>query len=263
MSSSGSTSVVSYALRALPEEATLSGSVINVGPTATTLAIKCFGGNSIMCAPRKDITYTITIGPWALPTPPSEASTGVMDLLYTIPVSPPEVVSEHCEIASTLTPKICTTTGDPLAVEPNWTPSGTSTSTVTESAQTEGWAPASVTPITITAGLEKLKGHASPGSGSVASTSSGSASATSSLSSQAAGSEATTQSASVAMTGSEASNSAIATSAPSLTFASQSTASSTTASVSTSSHSGVATRVYGVGSGTMGLIGLVAAFVIR
>ncbi|KAF2150429.1 hypothetical protein K461DRAFT_280438 [Myriangium duriaei CBS 260.36] len=220
---SQSTGVVTYRLIGLNSLEAYHASVISANPTATALQLNCAPKDGGEC---NIPTATLTFGPWAQATPPSDASTGVYDLIVTMAAetatgssAAQATFKAHCSITSTSVPSVCTQTEF----------DGSASSSVDISTNTETVYAASQVPITITAGYEKLAAASS----TVASSSHASAS------------------------GSSASSTASATSG------SSSVSSSGTSAAATASHTGAASNVYGASMGNVGLLSLVAAFLFR
>ncbi|GAM83700.1 hypothetical protein ANO11243_016890 [Dothideomycetidae sp. 11243] len=77
--------VVTYPYIEGESDQTLYASVVGANPTATTLVIECFSGDY---CPYSNATYTY--GPWAQITPPPDASTGVFDMRFTTTYGEPD-----------------------------------------------------------------------------------------------------------------------------------------------------------------------------
>jgi len=108
------TSVVNYAVWGFDSSESIYGSFVGAKATATTIAIDmCPVGGSPGCSSSSAL---ITVGPWAMPTPPPEASTGVYDMTVSYPIQATEEIASlaasqsgnkyetftaHCEITST------------------------------------------------------------------------------------------------------------------------------------------------------------------
>jgi hypothetical protein len=139
--------------------------ILGANPTATTILLNCPPGtDSDDCGTYNE---TITIGPWAMATPPPDATSGVYDLLVTEDTE--FYYSQHCDMSKAV-PVDCTTTN--LGGNDDGSP----TATFTNVQSTDSLFAWTYLPVTITAGLDKLAaaasatGSTSLSSGSVATT---------------------------------------------------------------------------------------------
>ncbi|GAM87068.1 hypothetical protein ANO11243_050890 [Dothideomycetidae sp. 11243] len=229
------TTVVTYVLLAVDTQISHTGSVINADATATSLFIGCSSGFTGFCTHN----YTLIFGPWAQPTPPPDASTGVYEYLQTIPAWTTEGSSTitngemstynvYCDLTSTTLAAKCTTT-DINDVAYYGTQSYPQIETFTDPLINGIFAPRLV-PITITAGYEKLASLTSSGTAPTASSSSLASSTATSIA---------TSSGPSGNTG------------------------SVTSSSSSHASTGAASHLYPINVGTLGLFGLVVAFLTR
>ncbi|KAF2156496.1 hypothetical protein K461DRAFT_265875 [Myriangium duriaei CBS 260.36] len=170
-------SVVSWNLPGGVDNSTTSytywGSVISANPTATTVAISC--------TPCLDLNPTMTFGPWAQITPPPNvAATGAYDAVITFPILDSnfsatghgssfavstetnadgkpamQTFSVHCDMVSTTVAAACTEKYFGAAPAEN--------SSTTSSTSLSSQYGISLTPVTITAGLDKLASITSTG----------------------------------------------------------------------------------------------------
>lgn len=158
---------------------TLVADVLAADATATTFLLNCPSGtDSNDCGTYNE---TVVVGPWAKPTPPPAASTGVYDL--EINMGSEWFFHLHCDMSSTV-PVDCTTTN--LGGNDDGSPTATFTSIATDDSNL-GWAYA---PITITSGLELLaSATAAAESGSAVSSGATSTDSTTALSGTASGTQ--------------------------------------------------------------------------
>ncbi|GAM87072.1 hypothetical protein ANO11243_050930 [Dothideomycetidae sp. 11243] len=248
-----SSSIVTYGIPgAYPRSTqTLLGSVIGANPTATAIALTC-PADSIKSVEEWYLdcdfyNYTITVGPWAQPSPPPAASTGTVDMTQILTFTDTDfdgstktaavTWSGHCQITDTTSLSVCTTKTIGDSTDVSLQDHGPQTSTITSPGPDYN---IGMQPITITAGLDKLASVTPSGASASATTTSVSSISTS------------THASSSSKTGSSTASSSTAGS-------SSGTASSAAA---TATHTGAA-NVYGVNMGTMGLLGLVAAFLMH
>ncbi|KAH6656996.1 hypothetical protein BKA67DRAFT_553928 [Truncatella angustata] len=147
---------------------TLVADVLAADATATTFLLNCPSGtDSNDCGTYNE---TVVVGPWAKPTPPPEASTGVYDL--EIKLDTEWYFHIHCDMTGTA-PGVCTTTN--IGGNDDGSPTATYTPESTD------W---NYMPVTITAGLEKLAsatGSAASASASASRITSGSSTSTSAI----------------------------------------------------------------------------------
>jgi hypothetical protein len=139
------TSVTKIFLVGGGDSQTLVADVLGANPTATTFLLNCPPGtDSDDCGTYND---TVVIGPWAKPTPPPDATTGVYDESLTI--TGEFTFNLHCEMNATV-PAVCTTTN--IGGNDDGSPTATFSSPQSDDGIV-GWG---YYPITITSGLEKL-----------------------------------------------------------------------------------------------------------
>ncbi|ETS75219.1 hypothetical protein PFICI_13703 [Pestalotiopsis fici W106-1] len=138
------------------DEQTIVADVLGADATATTFLLNCPPGtDSDECGTYNE---TVVVGPWAKPTPPPDASTGVYDL--EVNMGTEWFFHLHCDMSETV-PVACTTTN--LGGNDDGTP----TATVTFASSDYSDLSFDWTPVTITAGLEMLA--SATGTGSAAS----------------------------------------------------------------------------------------------
>ncbi|KAI4597120.1 hypothetical protein KJ359_004631 [Pestalotiopsis sp. 9143b] len=141
---------------------TIVAEVLAADATATTFLLNCPPGtDSNDCGTYDE---TVVVGPWAKPTPPPDASTGVYDL--EVSMGTEWFFHLHCDMSETL-PVACTTTNI------GGNDDGTPTATVTFASSDYDDYAFDWTPITITSGLEKLAAATGTGSTDAATTGSG------------------------------------------------------------------------------------------
>ncbi|KAF2150356.1 hypothetical protein K461DRAFT_280378 [Myriangium duriaei CBS 260.36] len=223
-----SASIYTYPLVGIPGDALVSASVINADPTATTIVFKC--PDELDMCNGNDLTITATLGPWAQATPPPGASTGIYEANINMGDDPPANIRTICDIASTTKLGACTMAATGITPRGSFYATHTYTPTQTFDAATEGFV-ASLVPVTITAGLEKLKGVTPSGSATSATTTGNSA-----------------QSTTTSPSNGQTSGPAVATQ---------------TSSASGSKQSSAASRDLTINMGSMALLGLVVAFFVR
>lgn len=135
-------------------------SVIGADATATTYLLNCPPGtDSNDCG-----TYnqSLTLGPWASQTPVSgQPTTGAFDMYITMDYDEPWEFSLHCEMTRTVAQE-CT------SINIGGNNDGTPTATIGGEELTDF--EFAYSPITITAGLEKLEGNGAQATGGSAST---------------------------------------------------------------------------------------------
>ncbi|KAF3017881.1 hypothetical protein E8E14_012906 [Neopestalotiopsis sp. 37M] len=145
--------------------------VLGADATATTFLLNCPSGtDSNDCGTYDE---TVIVGPWAKPTPPPDASTGVYDL--EVNMGTEWFFHLHCDMTETV-PIDCTTTNI------NGNNDGTPTATITFATSDYGDYSMAWAPVTITSGLEKLAsatGTADSSASGTAATTTGSGSVTS------------------------------------------------------------------------------------
>ncbi|KAI1855613.1 hypothetical protein JX265_006016 [Neoarthrinium moseri] len=160
------TSITKILLLDTDSDQTLVADVLAADPTATTFLLNCPPGtDSNDCGTYNE---SVIVGPWAKPTPPPDATTGI----YDVDISMPDESWSfhiHCDMSLTV-PVQCTTTN--LGGNDDGHP--TATFTVASDDMSMGWG---YIPVTITAGLEKLA-SATDSAGSVVTGGSGTAGTT-------------------------------------------------------------------------------------
>lgn len=153
---SAATSVTKVLLFDTDTDATLVAEVLAADATATTFLLNCPSGtDSNDCGTYDE---SLVVGPWAKPTPPPDASTGVYDV--EINMGTEWFFHLHCDMSQTV-PVDCTTTN--IGGNDDGAPTATFSSIATD----DDYLAWTYLPITITSGLELLaSATASAGSGS-------------------------------------------------------------------------------------------------
>ncbi|KAF2154524.1 hypothetical protein K461DRAFT_303867 [Myriangium duriaei CBS 260.36] len=222
----------------------LDASIIKADATATTLLANCEGShNDYNCV----FNATYIVGPWAQATPPPSASTGVFDLKILNPPftgsNEPASISTalgendkiwwtysvHCDMTDYTVPSVCTTTNVGGANR------GSTIATISGSSSIEDIiGPFTALPLAVTAGYAKLAAATTTGSSGAASTGSASGIAVA--------------------PGSGGKSNSTSTGVHSATL---------TGSGGVAVSTGGASSIYGINMGTLGLLGLVAAYFVR
>jgi len=218
-------SVFTYGLIGVDANQTIVASIIAANTAATTMVIDCPKGTD----PNDCGLYglSVTVGPWAMATPPPGASTGAFDVYGTFPLDTTGTntgvgtASVHCDIVSTTVVAACTSKGD----------GGGDASMVTVTSPDPSDFGPTPFAITVTAGLDKLTSLTTGATAAPTSSSSG-----------------------PSQTGSSS------TASKTGTATGTATGSSTGSAASHSSGASAATRT---NAGALGLFGLVFAFLLR